>query len=350
MEYPCPNYITVKYENTCLIICPPDQILLDMILNNIKKEFMMDKELLRQVFSACFSDYKVNFSDKNIGPIEEDSKCTRGANEIDEKIVDPLGNMEVLGIKEPREDPRIKEEEEEEAMENQIKNDVLFQISGILFSNFYCHLCDLQLHSNSDLEIHFQEKHEPISSVSESGASVFSCKQCGSKLQQYLTAIKHCDVRKKVSKDQPVKCPICSKPLHLKRNLKRHMDTHSQSAILPPLPYPYPCTKCKKLFKCGRATFDAHYEKCGLKTRIRRPKRVPTENDPCFTCSVCNFTSLYETGVKKHMTTYHIGVLPGYIHKCDDCGKTYSLLGSLKKHQQLHRKIGTYETPPFQIN
>merc|ERR1711909_118938 len=110
-----------------------------------------------------------------------------------------------------------------------------------------------------------------------------------------------------------------------------------QSELLSPLTYPYPCIKCKKLFKCGRATFDAHVKKCGVKTKRQRPKTIPTENDPCFMCSVCNFTSFYETGVKTHMSRNHIGVLPGYIHKCDDCGKAYSLLGSLKKHRQLHR-------------
>ena len=228
-------------------------------------------------------------------------------------------------------------EEEIEADDGIEKDEVIFRIAGISFTNCNCHMCDLQLDSVQHLKTHFQEKHEPITKISDKGDPTFSCKQCGSNFLQYASAIKHCDIRREIAKKQTAKCPVCSKILHMKRNLKRHMENHSR-----PAKQPIFCTKCQKLFRCPKSIFDNHFEKCGVKLKTHFPRQVPGENDVCFKCSICDYVSMYETALKKHMTTKHIGMLPGYIYKCNDCGKSYSLPDSLKAHKQRHhRKFGT---------
>ena len=50
---------------------------------------------------------------------------------------------------------------------------------------------------------------------------VYPCKNCGKAFAQFLSASKHCTVKK--PKLTTVECPICSKKILVKKNLKRHI-------------------------------------------------------------------------------------------------------------------------------
>ena len=94
----------------------------------------------------------------------------------------------------------IKIEDDNKDEESPVKSEIVSQIAGLTFFNYKCHLCDLQLTSNADMRSHFQAKHEPVTVISENGALVHACKQCGARFSQYSSAIKHCRKRKTTNK------------------------------------------------------------------------------------------------------------------------------------------------------
>ena len=180
------------------------------------------------------------------------------------------------------------------------KSEIVSQIAGLTFFNYKCHLCELQLTSNSDMRSHFQAKHEPVTVVSENGALVHACKQCGARFSQYSSAIKHCRKRKE---KPPTTCPKCDKVIYCK-NLKRHIQTiHTR-----PERKSYFCPKCKRMLKVDESKFKMHYDECRPRTQVSHQKKLPSSNEEAtwFKCSICGYTSVYEVALKKHMTTKHV--------------------------------------------
>ena len=109
----------------------------------------------------------------------------------------------------------------------------------------------------------------------------------------------------------------------------------------------YFCPKCKRMLKVNESKFKMHYEKCGIRTQVSHQKQLPSSNEEAtwFKCSICGYTSLHEVALKKHMTTKHVGILPG--HKCDECGRIFSSSSGLYKHKSKHHRLMSTSVMPM---
>ena len=70
------------------------------------------------------------------------------------------------------------------------------------------------------------------------------------------------------------------------------------------------CKKCKK-YRIDIDTFENHFEKCDPEKKKKDTEKhepINTEGSKWFPCPFCEFKSLYEPRLKKHMTIKHIGM------------------------------------------
>ena len=77
------------------------------------------------------------------------------------------------------------------------------------------------------LDLVFDQNEHVVENISKIlKPKLFSCKKCGKKFAQALSAKKHCTVQKMSSVHED--CPTCKKRV-MKKNLKRHMEVHSKA-------------------------------------------------------------------------------------------------------------------------
>ncbi|WP_257263043.1 C2H2-type zinc finger protein, partial [Endozoicomonas sp. ONNA2] len=105
-------------------------------------------------------------------------------------------------------------------------------------------------------------------------------------------------------------CDQCKKIFSLKRNLKRHILTHTGEK-------PFKCTVCDKSFN----------QPDNLKTHVR----IHTGERP-YKCEVCHKSFIRRYVLKKHVRI-HTGAKP---FKCKVCDKGFIQSSGLKKHAYLH--------------
>ncbi|XP_042369478.1 zinc finger protein OZF-like, partial [Plectropomus leopardus] len=196
---------------------------------------------------------------------------------------------------------------------------------------------------NSHPDTHLQPETEDKtgdSSEPEIEVSVDDCKETREP-QSGLNSLKNNQVP--VS-EKPFSCSECGKRYGVKKNLKRHMITHSGET-------PFSCSECGKRFGFNKA-----FNECG---NLRRHMITHTGKKP-FSCSVCGKGFSENAKLKIHIRTHtgekpfsctmcdkafneqwsltshmrsHTGEKP---FRCTECGKAFSTSGTLHSHRRTH--------------
>ena len=213
------------------------------------------------------------------------------------------------------------EPDEEEIFVNLEEKMEVIKISCFAFFNQNCHLCNLQLSSESELSEHFYQTHEPLSVESNDGKPVYQCRPCSKQFKQYPAAVNHCRVRK------PYQCPDCSKTISSRNNIGRHNKrcTGGKSFF---------CLKCQRIIKC--TTFETHSTKC----KVRRDPGVKQEVQNYITCTLCDFKAIKSSSIKKHMTIGHSENVREF--KCDKCDREFHSRSGLSRHVADHHSQMTF--------
>ncbi|XP_078532577.1 uncharacterized protein LOC144818747 isoform X2 [Lissotriton helveticus] len=105
-------------------------------------------------------------------------------------------------------------------------------------------------------------------------------------------------------------CPECNKSCRLKRELLRHMETHSRERI-------YACPDCDKTFF--------------RKTNLMTHSRTHTGEKP-YACHICNKRFSRKDNLNGHIRI-HTGERP---YKCTECGRSFTWKGDLNQHRRKH--------------
>lgn len=166
------------------------------------------------------------------------------------------------------------------------------------------------------------------------------CTQCG-KSYKNLTLLRAHEklIHQGIKKPAVKKCHICSKMFQnnfwLKIHLNRHMNIRT-----------YECTQCNKKFFTGAA--------------LRGHRNVHTD-EKSYQCPHCPMNYKYMTSLTRHLPkhdkTLTLMKHPKYIidrytrkeFKCDQCGKTFTLLEYLNYHLfNKHRLLADNFTPSHQ--
>ena len=139
---------------------------------------------------------------------------------------------------------------------------------------------------------------------------IFSCDLCGFTSRNRDSIRDH---KKRNHMEKKLKCPECGKAYGVRRDLRKHIKTHSIQ---------YPCKICGKTYKEER-NYRNH-----IKTH---------ENDyirPSWPCDQCEkrFSTKYVLQV--HKDQVHQGHMPEWL--CPVCGKNFKQKHSLVEHQLIH--------------
>ncbi|XP_069093017.1 zinc finger protein 248-like [Pleurodeles waltl] len=105
-------------------------------------------------------------------------------------------------------------------------------------------------------------------------------------------------------------CPECNKSCRLKRELLRHMETHSRERI-------FACPDCDKTFF--------------RKTNLMTHSRTHTGEKP-YACHICNKRFSRKDNLNGHIRI-HTGERP---YKCTECGRSFTWKGDLNQHRRKH--------------
>ena len=151
----------------------------------------------------------------------------------------------------------------------------------------------------------------------------FPCQVCGQIFAQFQTAIKHCATK---TVTMSAICIVCGKEIKEKRNLKRHMKTHT--VLKPNKKTSTKCDGCGKVFS-SRQKLDYHMVK---KHGVQKPKAAITE---VFECTECTFSHAKERVVKAHFTNAHAKVAAK--HNCDYCDFNCLTKSGMWKHLKSHK-------------
>ena len=159
---------------------------------------------------------------------------------------------------------------------------------------------------------------------------VYPCKNCGKMFAQFLSASKHCTVKK--PKPTTVECPICSKKILVKKNLKRHIkNVHNnpkrkeklQQEVCVPM-----CNECD-------IRFSSKYR---LTAHNRRKHGADIPEGHLLRCTECDFSNISESKLKAHFTLEHSDAEQ---LDCKFCPVRFRSKGGLYKHlRTVHKSDG----------
>ncbi|KAL3983451.1 HMG box transcription factor BBX [Sarotherodon galilaeus] len=138
--------------------------------------------------------------------------------------------------------------------------------------------------------------------------------------------------------EKPFNCFVCGRKFGHRRNLNRHLRTHTGEK-------PFICSQCGKRFVDSgnlHRHVGIHTEKkpfscseCGRgfkdKTTLMNHLRTHTGEKP-FSCPFCSKTFTHSGSLKQHLSI-HTGEKP---YSCPECNKTFSRKTNLKTHMKIH--------------
>lgn len=175
---------------------------------------------------------------------------------------------------------------------------------------YQCVHCEKKFVSKFFLDNHTREKHLPHTDPRR----YFPCKLCDFKSISYNQYKTH--NRKHQTITDIFTCDHCEKQFTNKKNILRHMETHSP--IIPK------CNYCQKAF-VYTGSKKQHERLCSKRKVIRKIG---------FECKFCHKTYGSRLAHKDHETT-HTGERP---FKCSICSKTYTKSAALYKHFKVVHK------------
>ncbi|MBD9443963.1 RHS repeat-associated core domain-containing protein, partial [Pseudomonas sp. PDM04] len=124
------------------------------------------------------------------------------------------------------------------------------------------------------------------------------------------TGMEHGTFAVQPTADKPFVCEACGRGFRIKKNIDRHLQTHTAIKL-------HRCEICEKAFT-RHARLRNHMDSHAGNSRFR--------------CSVCDKSLATETSLTHHMAT-HSGEKP---HICEQCGAKFGLKGNLTLHMRSH--------------
>jgi len=180
---------------------------------------------------------------------------------------------------------------------------------------FYCKSCDKWISARS-FALHIRRVHK--------NTEVFTCKYCS---QEFQTKAGFCKHRRVCNKTVPCTYPGCDKKFISENNMKGHFAQVHQPSTLPIRievdgKTKFKCNQCDKIFNWAG----------GLRTHKKVAHADP--NAPkLFICAAVGCS--YQSNCKSNYNT-HIKAHSDPTHLCNDCGETFHVAESLRRHRLMH--------------
>ena len=221
------------------------------------------------------------------------------------------------------------------------------RVKHITTRNVACSICDKTFRCESDKEVHHRMLHEP---------KPFSCNRCKARFVSDTNLTKHkCREDKGLT---PVPCPRCDKTLRNTTEQKMHLKRVHGEGDCPIVI----CQECGKEF----------VRKGELSRHMVMHNNNGKKN---FQCQDCNKAFARTESLKKHVQHVHSGIkLPygckkcekrfpypnqlkyheeshsDYVNTCQNCGKAFKTVRTLKKHvATVHSKSDRSRARQFHI-
>ena len=171
---------------------------------------------------------------------------------------------------------------------------------------------------------------------------IFSCQTCGKLFSQFQSATKHCTVK---MANLSANCPMCGKAIKEKRNMKRHIKTHTvKSVVLRKKGIPK-CDGCGKVFSSNQKLDEHMVRKHGL-------QKPNSKNTEVIKCTECTFSHVNRSVLKAHFSKAHAQDVR---RNCDHCDYYCLSDSGMRKHiKKAHKPragednslVGTDLMPP----
>jgi len=202
---------------------------------------------------------------------------------------------------------------------------------------FICTHCEKEFKWKSDMNRHIKTFHS---------GEVYPCPECLKEFPQkrYLTehlktrsCTKNNESKNKILVSEDLICSYCGYTTADSRTLDRHIrGVHLKEGL----------TKCEQCDYSSVRPDDVkrHFEHkhigreyicevcskiCKWKTEL--DQHVQIHQGLEFSCYICDFRTVYRSGLSRHKKSVHEGVK----YQCDHCSQCYTQISSLKTHQKL---------------
>ncbi|XP_068115224.1 uncharacterized protein [Hyperolius riggenbachi] len=168
-----------------------------------------------------------------------------------------------------------------------------------------------------------------------SGEKPFSCLDCNRSFTRRSSLLLH---QRLHTGEKPFSCPKCSRCFSHKASLNYHLKVHNEEK-------PFICSECGKCFHQKKILLShlrihvaerpyscSECQKCFLrKESLRKHQRIHSGERP-FSCATCSKTFIQKGDLHRHQKG-HSGERP---YSCSVCGKCFMENGHLRKHERIH--------------
>lgn len=218
-----------------------------------------------------------------------------------------------------------------------LKRHVRLVHTSMLIGIFKCDTCDKSFKTKDYLNRHVRKIHKnPV---------LFVCSFCGKKFKSASHRKDHEEIHRG---EGDAECELCGAQVR-KRNMERHMKTHSETAdyqcdiCAKPLKtmealrahvnsheLPFKCEHCDKAFSTKYSMKSHTVQQHLLKQDDSQHQAKVRTKNKLIQCDICEFQCSTARYMKTHKAVKHEGLL----HHCDDCSFSTGDLGSLRNHRK----------------
>lgn len=177
-----------------------------------------------------------------------------------------------------------------------------------------CHICN-KFVLTTYLRKHIQRTHGD-----KNTSKYLFCAHCDYKIKVKRCLEVHMNARH-VVRDHRFHCHICKRAFKYNHDLKRHIETHSETRQV------YTCTICNKTF-LAKQSFYFHM-------RVKH-----SGGAVAVSCMVCGKTFSCQSYLNHHMQHMHLASAP--LFHCH-CGKSFAKESCLKKHSIVHSNVRNFK-------